>query len=178
MGLISRVSSRTYRTSMTEVYIVKNKIRLQLRKTRQRVIKNVKRDISKYEDSKEKNLELLEQVKKANIETVLHIVLTTCLEGKNQEERKPEKDPENEKASVEDSTAGEHKIATVFLNSEQKTLTEGLIQNLENFREGRKTEKREKKKKTTKKTDKTDDNHTEDSKNVDKQAPSKKHQKT
>merc|ERR1712190_367349 len=121
MGLISRVSSRTYRTSMTEVYIVKNKIRLQLRKTRQRVIKNVRRDISKYGDSKEKNLELLEQVKKANIETVLHIVLTTCLGGKNGEE-KPEKDPENEKNNVEDSTAGEHKIATVFLNSEQKTL--------------------------------------------------------
>merc|ERR1712178_440332 len=166
MGLISRVSSRTYRTGMTEVYIVKNKIRLQLRKTRQRVIKNVKRDISKYEDSKEKNLELLEQVKKANIETVLHIVLTKCLE-KTETPENPV-NPEN----VEDSTAGEHKIATVFLNSEQKSLTEGLNQNLESFREGRKTEKKEKKKKTTKKTDKSEDNNTEDSKNLDKQ-PSK-----
>merc|ERR1711893_90587 len=147
MGLISRVSSRTYRTSMTEVYIVKNKIRLQLRKTRQRVIKNVRRDISKYEDSKEKNLELLEQVKKANIETVLHIVLTKCLESKNGKE-KLENDPEKEKNNVEDSTAGEHKIATVFFNSEQKMLTEGLNQNLESFRKGRKTEKREKKKTT------------------------------
>ena len=143
---------------MTEVYIVKNKIRLQLRKTRQRVIKNVRRDISKYEDSKEKNIELLEQVKKANIETVLHIVLTTCLGGKNGEE-KSENDPENEKSNVEDSTAGEHKIATVFLNSKEKTLTEGLNHNLESFREGRKTEKKEKKKKTTKKTDKPDDNN-------------------
>merc|ERR1711941_242478 len=120
MGLISRVSSRTYR-KMTEVYIIKNKIRLQLRKTRQRVIKNVKRDISKYKDSKEKNLELLEQVKKANIETILHIVLSKDQDEKN--------NPEDDKSSnVENSTAGEHKIATVFLNSEQKSLTEGLNQ--------------------------------------------------
>merc|ERR1711970_226894 len=143
---------------MTEVYIVKNKIRLQLRKTRQRVLKNVKRDISKYQDSKEKNLELLEQVKKANIETVLHVVLTSCLE-KTENENNPENP---EKMTVEDSTAGEHKIATVFLNSEQKSLTEGLNQNLESFREGRKTtEKKDKKKKMAKKTDKPENNNTE-----------------
>merc|ERR1712110_391730 len=99
MGLISRVSSRTYRFSgfstMTETYVIKNKIRLQLRKTRQRVIKNVKRDISKYEDSKEKNVELLEQLKNANIETVLHIVLSQ--KG-------------NEKRQTETGENGEHKV--------------------------------------------------------------------
>merc|ERR1712226_819052 len=176
MGLISRVSSRTYRFSgfstMTETYVIKNKIRLQLRKTRQRVIKNVKRDLSKYQDSKEKNLELLEQVKKANIETVLHIVLTNCLEKpetnpENEDSTKhPEiekttedstKHPENEK-TIKDSTAGEHKIATVFLNSEQKSLTEGLNQNLESFREGRKSEKKDKKKKIKKSSVETDNN--------------------
>jgi len=67
---------------MTETFVIKNKIRLQLRKTRQRVLKNVKRDISKYEDKKAANQELLEEVKKANIETVLHIVLTKYYEDK------------------------------------------------------------------------------------------------
>lgn len=146
---------------MTETFVIKNKIRLQLRKTRQRVIKNVKRDISKYDDKKAGNQELLEEVKKANIETVLHIVLTKYYEDKKCEksaesidesvasEEKAEKTLENpeqndtqnpDKPVTEkfDFTPGEKRIAAVFLNSEQKSLTDGLGNTLDKFRADRK----------------------------------------
>ena len=144
---------------MTENYVVKNKIRLQLRKTRQRVIKNIKRDISKYEDSKEKNIELLEQVKKAEIETVLHIVLMKFFDDQkpvsemtvSEKPEEPESSENSDPKSVGKSDSqdlpkidfsnGEHKIATVFLNSEQKSLLEGINNNLESFRENRKPKK-------------------------------------
>merc|ERR1711981_534295 len=120
MGLISRVSSRTYR-KMPESYVTKNKIRLQLRKTRQRVIKNLKRDLSKGDAEK---TELLEQVRKANIETVLKFVL-----GKPGTIEKPD---------------GEQKIGLVFMKSKHRTLLDELESNLESFRANRPTEKRRK----------------------------------
>merc|ERR1712019_271110 len=40
-----------------------------------------------------------------------------------------------------DFSNGEHKIATVFLNSEQKSLLESINNNLESFRENRKPKK-------------------------------------
>jgi hypothetical protein len=147
---------------MTETFVIKNKIRLQLRKTRQRVLKNVKRDISKYADKKAANQELLEGVKKANIETVLHIVLTKYYEDKKGEKsteknvggaeekiekiEKPLENPEqNETQTPEnpvteqfDFTLGEKRIAAVFLNSEQKSLTDGLGNTLDKFRADRK----------------------------------------
>merc|ERR1712066_939678 len=113
----------TEKPKMTENYVKKNKIRLHLRKTRQRVIKNLKRDISKHADSREKNQKLLDEVKKAEIETVLHLVLT-----QNDEETKT--NPEN------------------VSEGEQKELVVGLNNSLEKFRENR--EKAAKKKEKVK----------------------------
>merc|ERR1712203_1228724 len=126
------MSESPTKPTVTKPYMIKNKIRLHLRKTRQRVIKNLKRDISKLKETPdiEQTKQLLESVKTANIETVLKFVMS---------------DQGNSKST------GEEKIGLVFLKSEQKALLDELQQNLESFR-GNRTKDREVKPKKVKRS--------------------------
>lgn len=64
---------------MTDLNTKKNQIRLQLRKARQRAIKNLRRDMSKYPEDQEKFNKILVRVKKAKIERVLTLLLGAIL---------------------------------------------------------------------------------------------------
>jgi len=95
---------------------IKNKIRLHIRKSRQKAIKNVKRDIAKYNDDSKKSL--LIDLKKAKIDKILNNILT-----------------KNENSLS--SSNGEKKIAEIFKKSKEKVLVSDLENAMKNFRQNK-----------------------------------------
>lgn len=95
---------------------IKNKIRLHIRKSRQKAIKNVKRDIAKYNDDSKKSL--LIDLKKAKIDKILNNILT-----------------KNEKSLS--SSNGERKIAEIFNKSKEKVLVTDLENAMKSFRQNK-----------------------------------------